>query len=184
MEDLYRKQVVVDGLACMIEVMDTAGQEEYKNLRDQWIRDGEGFLLVYSISSRSSYYRVKRFYEQIQLVKESTSPPFGVPIILVGAKRDRVTEREVSTQEARVLASELNCEFFEISSKNGTDVENIFYDVVRMLRHQREEAARPLQNESTRRQRGAAVRPIQEADIPQPSGVRVKKEGDRNCVVS
>ncbi|GAP84666.1 putative protein ras-2 [Rosellinia necatrix] len=156
-EDSYRKQVVIDGSSCMLEVLDTAGQEEYTALRDQWIRDGEGFVLVYSISSRSSFTRIKRFHHQIQRVKEScqSSPTFGgspiaaavpassVPIMLVGNKSDRVTEREVSTQEGHALARELGCEFVEASAKNCINVEKAFYDVVRILRRQREAASRP-----------------------------------------
>jgi len=42
------------------QVLDTAGQEEYTALRDQWIRDGEGFVLVYSIISRSTFERIGR----------------------------------------------------------------------------------------------------------------------------
>ncbi|KAI1336740.1 ras-like GTPase Ras2 [Xylariaceae sp. FL0016] len=153
-EDSYRKQVVIDGAACMLEVLDTAGQEEYTALRDQWIRDGEGFVLVYSISSRSSFSRIKRFHHQIQRVKESCQssptgypgspianaggPPSAVPIMLVGNKSDRVTEREVSTQEGHALARELGCEFVEASAKNCINVEKAFYDVVRILRRQRE----------------------------------------------
>jgi GTPase KRas protein len=37
-EDCYRKQWSVDGQPCLLEVLDTAGQEEYTALRDQWIR--------------------------------------------------------------------------------------------------------------------------------------------------
>ena len=101
----------------MLEVLDTAGQEEYIALRDQWIRDGEGFVLVYSISSRSSFARIQRFHSQIQRVKETamagsptypgspisaSAPMFGqAPVMLVGNKCDRVTEREVSTQEGQ-----------------------------------------------------------------------------------
>lgn len=156
-EDSYRKQVVIDDQACMLEVLDTAGQEEYTALRDQWIRDGEGFVLVYSISSRSSFSRIKRFHHQIQRVKEScaSSPSYPgsqlsnpnvqtpVPIMLVGNKSDRVTEREVSTQEGHALARELGCEFVEASAKNCINVEKAFYDVVRILRRQRQQAARP-----------------------------------------
>lgn len=122
-EDSYRKQVAIDGQSCMLEVLDTAGQEEYTALRDQWIRDGEGFVLVYSISSRSSFTRIQRFHNQIQRVKESSasspsypgspissaSPSAPVPIMLVGNKCDRVTEREVSTQEGNALARDLGC---------------------------------------------------------------------------
>ncbi|KAF4121117.1 GTPase KRas [Geosmithia morbida] len=158
-EDSYRKQVVIDGQPCMLEVLDTAGQEEYTALRDQWIRDGEGFVLVYSISSRSSFGRIKRFHHQIQRVKESvasspsypgsphtTVPPqmqMPVPIMLVGNKSDRITEREVSTQEGHALSRELGCEFVEASAKNCINVEKAFYDVVRILRRQRQQASRP-----------------------------------------
>jgi GTPase KRas protein len=150
-EDSYRKQVVIDGQSCMLEVLDTAGQEEYTALRDQWIRDGEGFVLVYSISSRSSFTRIKRFHNQIQRVKESSAsspsypgspissaaPSAPVPIMLVGNKSDRVTEREVSTQEGHALARDLGCDFVEASAKNCINVEKAFYDVVRQLRRQR-----------------------------------------------
>ena len=140
---------MIDGQSCMLEVLDTAGQEEYTALRDQWIRDGEGFVLVYSISSRSSFTRIQRFHNQIQRVKESSSSPSypgspissfpsdHVPIMLVGNKSDRVTEREVSTQEGYALARELGCEFVEASAKNCINVEKAFYDVVRLLRRQR-----------------------------------------------
>jgi GTPase KRas protein len=156
-EDSYRKQAVIDNQACMLEVLDTAGQEEYTALRDQWIRDGEGFILVYSISSRASFTRIKRFHNQIQRVKESTanspsypgSPissanPMQVPIMLVGNKSDRIADREVSTQEGHALARELGCEFVEASAKNYINVDKAFYDVVRLLRKQRQQAAQPL----------------------------------------
>jgi GTPase KRas protein len=140
----------------MLEVLDTAGQEEYTALRDQWIRDGEGFVLVYSISSRSSFTRIPRFHNQILRVKESAGTGVGggggynnstqmyaggggaaVPIMLVGNKSDRVTEREVSTQEGHALARELGCEFVEASAKNCVNVERAFFEVVRLLRKQR-----------------------------------------------
>ena len=156
-EDSYRKQVVIDSQSCMLEVLDTAGQEEYTALRDQWIRDGEGFVLVYSITSRSSFTRVRRFHSQIQRVKESSnasSPTTAgylpspvsqsmmmgggqAPVMLVGNKSDRVTEREVSTQEGTALAKEMGCDFVEASAKNCINVEKAFYEVVRALRKQR-----------------------------------------------
>src|SRR4051794_21070681 len=166
-EDSYRKQVVIDQQSCMLEVLDTAGQEEYTALRDQWIRDGEGFVLVYSITSRSSFSRIQRFHSQIQRVKESsnagspTGPsyltshmqtkPLGgpVPVKLVGNKSDKHHEREVSSQEGMALARELGCEFVEASAKNCINVEKAFYDVVRLLRRQRQQPARQLDRKGT-----------------------------------
>lgn len=139
----------------MLEVLDTAGQEEYTALRDQWIRDGEGFVLVYSISSRPSFTRIQKFYKQIQRVKESSqsgSPTYPgsplsassigggpTPVMLVGNKCDRVTEREVSTQEGYSLAKELGCDFVEASAKNCINVEKAFFDVVRQLRRSKQQ---------------------------------------------
>lgn len=142
----------------MLEVLDTAGQEEYTALRDQWIRDGEGFVLVYSITSRSSFTRIRRFHSQIQRVKDSSSagspttasylsspvpqsmlPGSHAPVMLVGNKSDRVTEREVSTQEGAALAKEMGCDFVEASAKNCINVEKAFYEVVRSLRRQRQD---------------------------------------------
>lgn len=57
--------------------------------------------------------------------------------MLVGNKCDRVTEREVSTQEGQALAKDLGCEFVEASAKNCVNVEKAFFDVVRQLRRQR-----------------------------------------------
>ena len=139
----------------MLEVLDTAGQEEYTALRDQWIRDGEGFVLVYSITSRPSFDRIRKFHGQIQLVKESAgsgsptgagylgSPAFPsalpVPVMLVGNKCDKALERDISAQEGHSLAKELGCQFVEASAKNCVNVEKAFYDVVRMLRQQRQQ---------------------------------------------
>ncbi|EEQ27391.1 RAS2 protein [Microsporum canis] len=159
-EDSYRKQVVIDQQSCMLEVLDTAGQEEYTALRDQWIRDGEGFVLVYSITSRSSFTRIQKFHHQIQLVKESassgsptgasylssplnsaisTTPAGPVPVMLVGNKSDKAVERAVSSQEGMALAKDLGCEFVEASAKNCINVEKAFFDVVRLLRQQRQQ---------------------------------------------
>ncbi len=113
----------------MMEVLDTSGQDDYVALRNQWIRNGEGFILVYSISSRSSFARIQKLHHQVQRVKKSLLPgsstypgspssalptgsgSFGpAPVMLVGNKCDRVAEREVSTQEGSALARELGCD--------------------------------------------------------------------------
>ena len=160
----------------MLEVLDTACQEEYTALRDQWIRDGEGFVLVYSISSRSSFTRIQKFHHQIQRVKESAtagSPTFPgsplsqtmgsvslgpAPVMLVGNKCDRVTEREVSTQEGSALAKALNCDFVEASAKNCINVEKAFYDVVRQLRRQR--ASAPSRQPTGKLDGGSQYKPL------------------------
>ncbi|CAO3674619.1 unnamed protein product [Umbelopsis ramanniana] len=146
-EDSYRKQVVIDDQACVLEVLDTAGQEEYTALRDQWIRDGEGFLVVYSITSRATFDRVQGFRDQIIRVKDADDEE--VPLMLVGNKCDKVTEREVSRDEGAAMARKMRCDFIETSAKTCVNVERSFYSVVKLIRSQRDGQKKQKKNKCT-----------------------------------
>jgi len=61
----------VDGTACMLDILDTAGQEEYSSMRDQYMQSGQGFVLVYSVTAPSSFDDIKGFRDQILKVKEA-----------------------------------------------------------------------------------------------------------------
>lgn len=61
-----------------------------------------------------------------------------VPLILVGNKSDKVTDREVSREEGALKARTLNCDFVETSAKTCVNVERSFYSVVRLIRQSRE----------------------------------------------
>lgn len=92
--DSYRKQCVIDDEVALLDVLDTAGQEEYSAMREQYMRTGEGFLLVYSIASRQSFEEIQQFQQQILRVKDKDY----FPIIIVGNKCDLEGEREVTKQ--------------------------------------------------------------------------------------
>jgi small GTP-binding protein len=94
--DSYRKQCVIDDEVALLDVLDTAGQEEYSAMREQYMRTGEGFLLVYSITSRQSFEEILTFQQQILRVKDKDY----FPMIVVGNKCDLEGEREVSTEGA------------------------------------------------------------------------------------
>ncbi|KAI9066656.1 ras protein [Trametes coccinea BRFM310] len=128
-EDAYRKQLVVDNRMCFVEVIDTAGQEEYATLRDQWVREGQGFILVYSITSRNSFERLDVFRQAMLKVKRQ-KPVF----MLVGNKFDKHSDREVSKEEGMARARQFGCEFLETSAKTAYNVERLFMNLVRLLR--------------------------------------------------
>lgn len=91
-------------------------------------REGEGFVLVYSITARATFERIERFRHQIARVKDSDS----IPIVLVGNKSDRANEREVGKEEGAALARKLGCEFVETSAKTRSNLEVAYYTVVRL----------------------------------------------------
>lgn len=129
-EDSYRKQCVIDDEVALLDVLDTAGQEEYSAMREQYMRTGEGFLLVYSITSRQSFEEILTFQQQILRVKDKDY----FPIIIVGNKCDLDAEREVSRQEGEQLAHQFKCAFIETSAKSRINVDNAFFNIVREIR--------------------------------------------------
>ncbi|KAF9095770.1 Ras GTPase [Mortierella sp. GBA35] len=129
-EDSYRKQCVIDEEVALLDVLDTAGQEEYSAMREQYMRTGEGFLLVYSITSRNSFEEISTFYQQILRVKDKDF----FPIILVANKCDLEHERQVSTHEGRELAKQFNSRLIESSAKQRINVDEAFYNLVREIR--------------------------------------------------
>jgi len=134
-EDSYRKQVEVDSLPCMLDILDTAGQEEYSALRDQYMQAGQGFILVYNITSLVSFDAVKDLRDQVLRSKDIED----VPIILVGNKCDLEGERVVSTEDGKRLAKQFKCEFLEASAKLNRNVSEIFFMLVRQIRKYEEQ---------------------------------------------
>ncbi|KAG0041591.1 Ras GTPase [Gryganskiella cystojenkinii] len=135
-EDSYRKQCTIDDEVALLDVLDTAGQEEYSAMREQYMRTGEGFLLVYSITSRNSFEEISTFYQQILRVKDKDF----FPIILVANKCDLEHERQVSTHEGRELAKQFSSRLIETSAKQRINVDESFYNLVREIRRFNKEA--------------------------------------------
>ncbi|KAI8903773.1 small GTPase superfamily, partial [Gorgonomyces haynaldii] len=125
-EDSYRKQCTIDGEVALLDVLDTAGQEEYSAMREQYMRTGEGFICVYSVTSRSSFEEIPAFYQQILRVKDRDH----YPIILVANKCDLMEERVVSRQEGLDLAARFDCRLLETSAKLRINVDECFYGLV------------------------------------------------------
>ncbi|PWA33264.1 hypothetical protein CCH79_00013574 [Gambusia affinis] len=132
-QDSYRKQVVIDGETCLLDILDTAGQEEYSAMRDQYMRTGEGFLCVFAINNTKSFEDVHLYREQINRVKDSDS----VPMVLVGNKSDLST-RTVEAKQAQELARSYGVPFVETSAKTRQGVEEAFYSLVREIRRYKE----------------------------------------------
>ncbi|KAH9269161.1 hypothetical protein BASA83_008783 [Batrachochytrium salamandrivorans] len=130
-EDSYRKQTVIDGEVAMLDVLDTAGQEEYSAMREQYLRTGEGFMCVYSVTSRSSFEEIEPYFRQILRVKDTE----GYPIIIVANKADLTHERVITSAEGQALSSKLNAHYIETSAKENFNVHEAFHALVREIRY-------------------------------------------------
>ncbi|XP_050760307.1 ras-related protein Rap-2a isoform X1 [Numenius arquata] len=113
-EDFYRKEI-----------------EQFASMRDLYIKNGQGFILVYSLVNQQSFQDIRPMRDQIIRVKRYEK----VPVILVGNKVDLESEREVSSSEGRALAEEWGCPFMETSAKSKTMVDELFAEIVRQMNY-------------------------------------------------
>jgi len=121
-EDSYRKQVEVDGQQCMLEILDTAGTEQFTAMRDLYMKNGQGFVLVYSITAQSTFNDLQDLREQILRVKDTED----VPMVLVGNKCDLEDERVVGKDQGLNMARQFNnCAFMETSAKAKIGVNDV-----------------------------------------------------------
>ncbi|KAL0267993.1 UNVERIFIED_CONTAM: hypothetical protein PYX00_010095 [Menopon gallinae] len=128
--DSYRKKVVLDAEVVQIDILDTAGQEDYAAIRDNYFRSGEGFLCVFSITEDDSFQATQEFREQILRVKSDDNIPF----LLVGNKSDLQDKRKVSISEAQTRAQQWGVPYVETSAKTRENVDKVFFDLMREIR--------------------------------------------------
>uniref|UniRef100_A0A7S3Z7Z6 Uncharacterized protein n=1 Tax=Lotharella globosa TaxID=91324 RepID=A0A7S3Z7Z6_9EUKA len=130
-EDWYRKQEVVDTVPVTLNVLDTAGQVDFQTMKDGWIRDGEGFMIVYSLCDRESFCNALALREEILRTKNKNE----TPIVLVGNMCDLADrKREVSRDEAVKVAKRWDCPYYETSSVNSINTDACFHELVRTIR--------------------------------------------------
>jgi len=131
--DSYRKNTVLAGNECQIDILDTAGQEDYAAIRDNYFRSGEGFLCIFSITERESFEMTQDFRDQILRVKGADSATDNIPFILVGNKSDIANRRQVPYEEAANLARSWRVDYVETSAKTRDNVDKIYYDLLQKI---------------------------------------------------
>eukprot|EP01125_Pyxidicula_operculata_P001621 TRINITY_DN11465_c0_g1_i1.p1 TRINITY_DN11465_c0_g1~~TRINITY_DN11465_c0_g1_i1.p1 ORF type:complete len:184 (+),score=27.90 TRINITY_DN11465_c0_g1_i1:25-576(+) len=121
-ENTFHKVIKFRGDDFYTEIVDTAGQDEYSIFQRQYAVGIHGYVLVYSVTSKSSF-------EMVKIINDKILNALGtehVPRVLVGNKKDLVRERQISTEEGQALADKWKCTFVESSAKHNENIATIF----------------------------------------------------------
>lgn len=150
LECTYKHHTIVDDEPVVIEILDTAGQDETIH-REGHVRWADGFVLVYAINDRQSFediYSIKQYLDEIKRT--------NVQCILVGNKTDLLHERKISTSEGQKLAQDMACAFFETSaSDGGEEICELFCELHREIKRRK-----MIENKPRRRSSAQQVRQV------------------------
>ncbi|KAJ1335771.1 Ras-related protein Rap-1B [Microdochium nivale] len=128
-EDSYRTQVAVDGRQVILEILDTAGTEQFVAMRDLYMKTGQGFLLVFSISQKSSLTELMSLRDEIIRIKDDDT----IPIVLVGNKADLEDQRAVPRTKGFSISQRWGAPYYEASARTKTNVDEVFVDLCRQM---------------------------------------------------
>ena len=129
-EDSYRKPYQYQSEYFLLEIIDTAGTEQFSSMRDLYMKNGNGFLLVCSLTSASSLNELGQIQKEIQQVKNSQS----VPMVLCANKNDLSdTEKELTEQDVQKLAKQWKIPYLLTSAKTNTNIEEAFTQLSGMM---------------------------------------------------
>jgi small GTP-binding protein len=121
----YTKRVEVDGNMYTVTIQDTAGQEEFKALLPQAIRDCDCFVVVYDVQSMSSFGEIETHINRFNQVKV-ISPKL---ITIAGNKSD--LESKVNPSYGKELCNKIGCNFTLVSAKKHEGIDEMFLNLVK-----------------------------------------------------
>lgn len=151
-EDSYSTKRTVDGKEYRLDIIDTAGQEEYRDMLGSLFTADhaiDAYLLVYDITSPVSLENLECFDEMIEKTREVRDQDAPAPVKLVaGNKCDLSEMRVIPAAEGLAWAKEHGCGFMETSAKAMVNIEETFEIIIRQVAqnraaHQQKKASQP-----------------------------------------
>ncbi|CAD8045242.1 unnamed protein product [Paramecium primaurelia] len=129
--DFMAKEVMIDDRMVTLQIWDTAGQERFQSLGGAFYRGADCCVLVYDITNPKSFDSLDSWRDEF-LMQGQPKDPEHFPFVVLGNKLDKATERKVQESKAQQWCkSHGNIQFFEVSAKDATNIEQAFQDIAK-----------------------------------------------------
>uniref|UniRef100_A0A6Q2XSK2 EF-hand domain-containing protein n=1 Tax=Esox lucius TaxID=8010 RepID=A0A6Q2XSK2_ESOLU len=115
--DYSVKTITVDCSQVALQMWDTAGQERYRSITKQFFRKADGVVVMYDITAEQSFTAVRQWLTSVQ---EGAGE--DIPIMLLGNKTDKESERVIQTRVGEKLSKDCQLIFYECSACSGHNV--------------------------------------------------------------
>lgn len=127
--DSQNKQITLpNSKTYNIVLYDTCGQERFKSISFNFIKNADGVLLMYDITNKESFEEINNWMKSIIELKR-----INFPVVLIGNKSDLEEKREVTKEEGENLAQLYGMSFFETTNVHGTNVEEACTELINKI---------------------------------------------------
>ena len=121
--DFFSKTIKYKGKTIKLQIWDSAGQEKFRSLIPNYIRGSSLVFIVYDITNKKSFDNLQSWIDFVNNIENSN-------IVILGNKTDLDDKRVVSTEEGKKFCEEKNYDFFEVSAKEDSNLNNMLFNSV------------------------------------------------------
>eukprot|EP01084_Bolivina_argentea_P057771 105533_1 len=140
-DPIYKRLFEIDRKPAYLEVLEPSDLEEFRSIKAlqyHYYKSADGFLFVYSISSKLSFEYLNTLKDDIITARKFYFKTSNLPIVIAANKCDLEELRQVTKNEGKELANLWNCPFYETSARNKINHRQCFEQVVREIRKRRQ----------------------------------------------
>lgn len=127
--DFKIKTIEISGKRVKLQIWDTAGQERFRPITNCYYRGSHGCISVYDVTRRESFTNIKSWIDEYRELNSE----LGQSVMIVANKCDVQSGRQISAEEGKRLASEVEGTHIECSAKSGHNVEELFKELTMMV---------------------------------------------------
>jgi len=121
--DFFSKTMKYKNQNIKLQIWDSAGQEKFKSLIPNYIRGASIIFLVYDCTNKNSFDNLDNWIDFINNIENGN-------IFIIGNKIDLKEKKIIETEMVKKYCEEKNYNFFEVSAKDGTNIQKMLYSAV------------------------------------------------------
>lgn len=128
--DILTKNVeYAAGKTATLSIWDIGGQERFSFIRTTFYKGASGALLVFDLSRSSTFGSIKNWRSEVNQFAGD------IPFVLIGNKLDLIPEvgEVIDRDECREYAEDEGSIYIETSAKDGTNVDEAFIELTRLI---------------------------------------------------
>ena len=126
--EFKNKKIELNGKKIKLHILDTAGQEKYRSVSKNFIRSGDGIIFTFDLTEEKTFKSIKDWLITSEEINQ------GFQKILVGNKLD-LPNKKINKEivDKFYERNKIKMEYFEVSAKDGKNVEQIFREITQLI---------------------------------------------------